>query len=92
MKKLRHPVLRAMLHDYTELSPIVNNKTRWFSIYFMLQRCMQLKNSICKFDVPEVANLLLGTRADSNVKALCRMLQSLDSLTNLLQREHITLI
>lgn len=91
MKKLRNPKRRAQLRNYTNLSPLVCNDTRWSSTYEMLRRYIEVKEHLPQLHVEEIDDLIPSRKEHDGILDLCKTLGSLDSVTKCLQKDSTTI-
>lgn len=84
-------VITVMLKRLTPLCTRTANATRWSSIYFILKRYVKRRVFILRIDLPKLSQLLLTKVEDENVDPLSEKLNDLDSITETLQDESVTL-
>lgn len=90
MKKLRGLKRSAVLRRQTNLSPLLDNETRWSSAYWMLKRYFELLPFMDESDV-ELCDLLPSPSENASLKSLLEKLNQFESVAQILQKSETNL-
>ncbi len=92
MGKLRSLTFAGKLRNVTQLTPLQRNKTRWSSVYKMVNRYIELQPFLSIFhDDVSLIDDFLTPREQKNLLFLQSQLKNLNSITCALQRTDIDL-
>jgi hypothetical protein len=90
MIRLKTPKFSSLCRELGMKRPILRNKTRWSSTYAMMERYVQLSDSLDPRD-PELADVLPDARQHRKIVELVEILKNLDHVTKILQTDSILL-
>ena len=80
MIKLSSFLLAAQLKRHTYLKPKIRNKTRWSSIFTMLQQYVRLRDVLPRLNSDEIAFLALTPSEDRRIDGLLLQLDPLEPM------------
>jgi hypothetical protein len=89
MTELRKLKNAARLRALTDLSPVVNNVTRWSSKYEMLSRYLRIENEVKK--ISEVQDYIPSSRQRRDLSELVEHMSKFQSITKNLQKKGLCL-